>query len=77
MNISHGKTDRTIKYLTVSDNVYIVSKGKAWMNERLMIVWYEKLWLRYVFKRTKETDFLKAHFMDDVVATMLMGHTVL
>ena len=29
MNISHGKTDRTIKYLTVSDNVYIVSKEKA------------------------------------------------
>ena len=34
-----GKMDRTIKDLTVSDNLCIVAQKKAWMNERLMMVW--------------------------------------
>ena len=41
MIIFPSKTDRTIKDLTVSDNLCIVTQGKAWMDERLMMVWYK------------------------------------
>ena len=37
------KIDRTFKDLTVLDNLCIVTQEKAWMNERLMMVWYEKI----------------------------------
>ena len=54
------------------------------MDERLMMVWYEKIWLRYVRERTKEIGFqkslmvldaFKAHFTDDIAAAMSIGHT--
>ena len=35
MIIFLGKTDRTIKDLTVPDNLCIVTQEKAWMDERL------------------------------------------
>ena len=47
-------------------------------------MWDEKIWLRYMHKRTKEIDFhkslmvmdaFKAHFKDGAVAAMLIGHT--
>ena len=55
-----GKTDNTIKDLTVPDNFFIVTQEKAWMDERLMMVWYEKIQLRYVRERTKEIGFHKS-----------------
>lgn len=36
------KTGRTVKDLTVSNNLCTVTQEKAWINERLMMVWYEK-----------------------------------
>ena len=36
------KTGRTVKDLTVPNNLCIVTQEKAWINERLMMVWYEK-----------------------------------
>ena len=77
-----GKPNRTIKDLTVPDNLCIVTQEKAWINKRLTMVWYEKIWLRYVRERKKEKGFpkslrimdaFKAHFKDEVPA-MLVGH---
>ena len=47
------KTDRTIKDLTVPDNPCVAKQEKAWIDELLMMVWYKKIWLRYVCERTK------------------------
>ena len=50
------------------------------MNERLMMVWFEKIRLGYVRERTKEIGFHKSlmaidafrvYFMEDIVASML------
>ena len=57
MIIFSGKTDCTIKDLIVPDNLCIVTQRKVWMDEPLMMVWYEKIWLRYVRERTKEIGF--------------------
>lgn len=53
------------------------------MDEHLMTLWYEKIWLRYVRERAKEIsihkflmvmDTFKAHFKDHVAA-LLNGQT--
>ena len=62
MIIFPGKSDHSIN-LTVRDNLCIVTQEKTWIDEHLMIVWYEKKkkkWLRYVCKTTKETGFHKS-----------------
>lgn len=41
--ISPGKTDRTIKDLTVPDNLCIVTQEMVWIEVRLMMVWHEKI----------------------------------
>ena len=76
------KIGRTVKDLTVPNNLCIVTQEKAWINERLMMVWYEKICQRYVRERTKVffkslmvVDAFKAHFMDGVAAVILIGHT--
>ena len=57
MIIFPSKTDRTIKDLTVPDNLCIVNLEKVWMDERLMMVWYEKTWLRYMPEKNKRNRF--------------------
>ena len=46
MIIFPGKTDNIINDLTDSENLCIATKEMAWMDERLMMVWYENIWLR-------------------------------
>ena len=43
-----GKADCTITDLNVPHNLCVVTQEKALMVELLMMVWYEKIWLRYV-----------------------------
>ena len=43
-----GKADCTITDLNVPDNLCVVTQEKTLMVELLMMVWYEKIWLRYV-----------------------------
>ena len=66
MTICPNKTDRTkdqrrylktIKDLTVLDNLCIVTQQKVWMDERVIMVWYEKMWLNYFRKRTERKRF--------------------
>ena len=42
MIIFHAKTECTIKDLTVPNDICLVTKVKAWMDERLMTIWYQK-----------------------------------
>ena len=53
MIICPGQTDRTIKDLTLPDNLCTVTQEKVWIDERLMMVWFDKIWLRYVHESTK------------------------
>ena len=53
MIIFPGKTDRTIKDLTVPDNLCFVTQEKAWIDKPLMMVWYQKIGSRYVRERAK------------------------
>ena len=53
MIICPGQTDRTIKDLTLPDNLCTVTQEKVWIDKRLMMVWFEKIWLRYVHESTK------------------------
>ena len=48
MIIFRWKIDHTIKDLIVPDNLCNATQKKTWMDESLMLVWYEKIWLRYV-----------------------------
>ena len=36
------------------DYLCIVTQEKAWMHERVMMVWYEEIWLKYFRERTKK-----------------------
>ena len=53
MIIFPGQTDRTIKDLTLPDNLCTVTQEKVSIDKRLMMVWFEKIWLRYVHESTK------------------------
>ena len=53
MIIFLGITDLSFKDLEVPDNFCIITQEKTWMDERLMMVWYEKTWVRKVHERTK------------------------
>ena len=79
-----SKTDRSIKYLTVLENLCIFTQDKTWIDERLMMVLYKKIWLRYVRKIAKEIVFhkslmvmvaFKAHSTDYVAEALLISHT--
>ena len=59
MIIFPSKTDCTIKDPTVPDNLCIVTQDKAWMDERLMMVLHENIWMRNVRERTKEIPYRK------------------
>ena len=41
-----GKTDSSINDLTDLQNLCIATQEMAWMDERLMMVWYGNIWLR-------------------------------
>ena len=69
-----GKTDHSIEDHTVPDNLCIITQEKAWMDELLMMLWYDKIWLTYVRRRVKEIGFymslmvmnaFKVYFIDE------------
>ena len=50
-NISRKKTDLTIRNLVAPEHFVIVMLEKAWIEELLMYVWYEKIWKRFTHQK--------------------------
>ena len=79
MLIFKGKTNRTIRNLAVPSGMLVVTQEKAWMDEKLMLEWLDKIWLPHTESKQKELEFTKsfltldafsAHKVDSVCEKM-------
>ena len=57
MLIFKGKTDKTIKKLRIPEGFIVKTQEKSWMDEGLMEVWVEEIWLKYVREVSKQLGF--------------------
>ena len=57
MLIFKGKTDKTIKKLRIPEGFIVKTQEKSWMDEGLMEVWVEEVWLKYVREVLKQLGF--------------------
>ena len=57
MLIFKGKTDKTIKKLRIPEGFIVKTQEKSWMDEGLMEVWIEEIWLKYVREVSKQLEF--------------------
>ena len=48
MIIFKGKTDRTISDLNIPTGFIVKTQGKAWMDDDLMKVWVEDIWIKHI-----------------------------
>ena len=54
MLIFKGKTEKTIKKLRIPKGFIVKMQEKSWMDEGLMEVWVEEIWLKYVREVSKQ-----------------------
>ena len=80
MLIYKGKPDKTIKKLLISKGFIVKTQEKSWMDEGLMEVWVEEIWLKYVREVSKQLGFdnslltfdaFSAHKTDDVQSKLV------
>ena len=80
MLIFKGKTDKTIKKLRIPEGFIVKMQEKSWIDEGLMEVWVEEIWLKYVREVSKQLGFdnslltfdaFSAHKMDDVQSKLV------
>ena len=66
--IFKGKTLRPLKKVQVPDGVYCCTQAKAWMDEKRMIDWIDKVWSPHVAGKPAllSIDTFSAHFTDKV-----------
>ena len=57
MLIFKGKTDKTIKKLRIPERFIVKTQERSWMDEGLMEVWVEEIWLKYVREVSKQLGF--------------------
>ena len=76
MIIFKGKTKQTIHNLNISSNFVVKTQEKAWMDDDLMQVWGEEIWIKHTqaewkrlgFQRSMLTfDAFAAHFRKTVI----------
>ena len=48
MIIFKGKTDKTISDLNISAGFTVKSQEKAWIDDGLMKVWVEDIWIKHI-----------------------------
>ena len=84
MIIFKGKTDQTIRNLNISSNFVVKTQEKAWMDDDLMQVWGEEIWIKHTqaewkrlgFQRSMLTfDAFAAHLTDGVEKQLLESNT--
>ena len=80
MLIFKEMTDKTIKKLRISGRFIVKMQEKSWMDERLMEVWVDEIWLKYVREFSKQLGFdnslltfdgFSAHKTDDVQSKLV------
>ena len=80
MLIFKGKTDKTIKKLRIPEGFIVKTQEKSWMDEGLMELWIEEIWLKYVTEVSKQLGFdnslltfdaFSAHKTDDVQSKLV------
>ena len=80
MLIFKGKTDKTIKKLRIPEGFIVKTQEKSWMDEGLMEVWVEEIWLKYVREVSEQLGFdnslltfdeFSAHKTDDVQSKLV------
>ena len=80
MIIFKGKTDRTTTDLNIPIGFIVKTQEKAWMDNNLMKVWPEDIWIKliraecqkFVFENALLTfDAFAAHLTDDVDSQLL------
>ena len=80
MLIFKGKTDKTIKKLRIPEGFIFKTQEKSWMDEGLMEVLVEEIWLKYVREVSKQLGFdnslltfdaFSAHKTDDVQSKLV------
>ena len=57
MLIFKGKTDKTIKKLRIPKGFIVKTQEKSWMDEVLIEVWVEEIWLKNVREVSKQLGF--------------------
>ena len=60
MIIFKGKTNRTIKDLVVPTGFVVATQEKAWMDEKMMLIWLKDVWLKYTEQKQTELGFLRS-----------------
>ena len=75
MIIFKGKTDRTISDLNIPAGFIVKTQDKAWMDNDLMKVWMEDIWIKHIPAERQKLGFenalltfdtFAAHLADDV-----------
>ena len=84
MIIFKGKTDRTISDLNISAGFTVKSQEKAWMDDGLMKVWMEDIWIKHIWAECEKLwfenalltfDAFAAHLADDAESQLLEAKT--
>ena len=83
MIIFKGKTDRTISDLNIPAGFIVKTQEKAWMDDDLMKVWVEDIWIKHVRaerqkrldSKIRTFDAFAAHLTDDVESQLLEAKT--
>ena len=84
MIIFKGKTDRTISDLNIPAGFIVKTQEKAWMDDDLMRVWVEDIWIKHIRAECQKLGFenalltfdaFAAHLTDDVESQLLEAKT--
>ena len=84
MIIFKGKTDRTISDLNIPAGFIMKTQEKAWMDDDLMKVWVEDIWIKHIRAECQKLGFenalltfdaFAAHLTDDVESHLLEAKT--
>ena len=82
MIIFKGKTTKTIEKLRVPDGFIVKTQAEAWMDEELMHVWLEDIWLKHTKLMSQKLGFenslltfdaFSAHKTDEVEAKLVQN----
>ena len=84
MIIFMGKTDRTISDLKITAGFIVKTQEKSWMDDDLMKVWVEDIWVKHIPAECQKLAFenallmfnaFPAHLTDDVESQLLEAKT--
>ena len=71
MIIFKGKTDRTISDLNILAGFIVKTQEKAWMDDDLMKVWVEAIWIKHIRAECQKFEFENALLTYDAFAAHL------